>query len=173
MAVISWGIPNIFVKDLNGPQSEKPWTKLPTPVEDSTQLETTKGDKIEAKIEGGENEDVRIKRSTYALMLNIRKAKNRAAPIPSVDGVVEHHYAVMLQPEDPTCPGFSIDLSTVSVVDSYNAADGAMWEIQFDALKPERGATVKWGVVTATGGDLGGYDVTIVAEDANSGAVTP
>ncbi len=173
MAVISWGIPKIFVKDLDGAQTSNPWVKLPTPVEDSTQLETTKGDKLEAKIEGGENEDVRIKRSTYALMLNIRKAKNRTAPIPSVDGVVEHHYAVMLQPEDPTCPGFSIDLSTVSVVDSYNAADGAMWEIQFDALKPKIGATVKWGVVTATGNELEGYEVTIETADNGIETVTP
>ena len=54
MAVIGWGKPRIFVKDLDD-QSAK-WIELPTPVEDSTQLSTEKGDKQEAKIEGGENE---------------------------------------------------------------------------------------------------------------------
>lgn len=57
MAVIGWGKPRIFIKDLDA--SSPKWEELPTPVEDSTQLTTTKGDKQEAKIEGGENEDVK------------------------------------------------------------------------------------------------------------------
>ena len=147
MAVISWGQPKIWIKKL---ATGATYQLLPTPVEDSTQLETTKGDKVEAKIEGGENEDVRVKRSTYALMLNIRKAKARVAPIASSDGLVTDNYEVILQPEDPDCPGFKIDKTTVSIVDSYTAADGAIWEMQFDALKPDSGATVKWGVVSGT-----------------------
>lgn len=51
MAVIGWGKPRIFVKDLDTVSPS--WEELPTPVEDSTQLTTTKGDKKEAKIEGG------------------------------------------------------------------------------------------------------------------------
>ena len=54
MAVLAWGKPRIFVKKLGGSGS---WIELPTPVEGSTQLSTTKGDKNEAKIEGGENDD--------------------------------------------------------------------------------------------------------------------
>lgn len=51
MAVIGWGKPRVFIKDLDA--SAPKWEELPTPVEDSTQLTTTKGDKQEAKIEGG------------------------------------------------------------------------------------------------------------------------
>ena len=50
MAVLAWGKPRIFVKKLGVGGS---WIELPTPVEGSTQLSTTKGDKNEAKIEGG------------------------------------------------------------------------------------------------------------------------
>ena len=90
MAVIGWGKPRVFIKDLDA--SAPKWEELPTPVEDSTQLTTTKGDKQEAKIEGGENEDVKYGKNTYALALNIRAAKGRKRPVSDSDGVV----AIML-----------------------------------------------------------------------------
>jgi hypothetical protein len=145
MSKLSWGKPRIFVKDIE--TSGATWIEHPTPVEDSSTLTTEKGEKVEAKIEGGDNEDVRIKRSTYAFNYRIRKAKDRPKPLPSSDGVVAKHYSVMLQPEDPTCLGFCIDKATASVLDDYTAADGAAWELQFDALKPDNGDTVKWGTV--------------------------
>lgn len=148
MAVIGWGKPRIFVKDLD---AETPkWEELPTPVEDSTQLVTTKGEKQEAKIEGGENEDVKYSRNTYALNLNIRAAKGRQRPISDEDGVVAHNYAVVLQPEDIAVQGFAIEKSTVSVEDTFTTADGGVWAYAFDALKPASGKQVKWGVVTVT-----------------------
>ena len=145
MAKIPWGKPRIFVKDADAANSNA--YELFTPVEDSTELTPTKGDKLEAKIEGGENEDVKYKRSTYALTFNIRKAKGRKAPFPARDGVVDHHFAVMLQPEDPTCEGFYIEANTVSIDDTYTAADGAIWQIQMDAVAAQSGDTVKWGQV--------------------------
>lgn len=146
MAKLSWGKPRIFVKDIDATNAQ--WSEVPTPVEGSTELTPTKGDKMEAPIEGGELEDVKYKRSTYVLSYNVRKAKGRTAPFPSTDGLVDHHYAIMLQPEDPTCEGFYIEGSTVGVDDTYTAADGAMWQIQHDAIKAASGDTVKWGIVT-------------------------
>lgn len=150
--ILSWGKPRIWVKDLD--TSGADWVEVPTPAEDTTELVTTAGDKIEAKIEGGENEDVRVKRSTYQLNYTIRKAKNRTAPIASEDGVVVNHYAVMLQPEDASCVALSIDKSTVSVEDTFTAADGAMWVIHHDALKPASGNQVKWGTITVGSGGV-------------------
>lgn len=150
MAVISWGKPAIYIKDID--DNSASWIKLPDAVEDSVELSTTEGDKLEAKIEGGENEDVRVKRSTYELNLSIRKAKGRTAPVASDDGVVAHNYQVMLQPEDTACIGFAIDKANVSVLDTFTAADGAAWQLKFSALKPESGAQVKWGVVTVSDG---------------------
>lgn len=151
MAVIGWGKPRIFIKDLD---AETPvWEELPTPVEDSTTLETTKGDKQEAKIEGGENEDVKYGRNTYALNLSIRAAKGRQRPMSDEDGVIAHNYAVVLQPEDPMVQGFAIEKSTASVEDNFTSAEGGVWAYAFDALKPASGKQVKWGVVKVTESD--------------------
>lgn len=149
MAVIGWGKPDIFIKDLD---AEAPkWEKLPTPVEGSTQLATTKGDKSEAKLEGGENEDVKYGKNTYALTLNIRAAKGRKRPISDTDGVVAHNYAVALRPEDPEVQGFCFEKSAVSVEDTFTSADGGVWAYTFDALKPsEDGKQIHWGKIKVT-----------------------
>ena len=109
---------------------------------------------MEAPIEGGELEDVKYKRSTYVLAYNIRKAKGRKAPFPAVDGLVDDHYGVLLMPEDDTCEGFLIESSTVGVDDTFNASDGAIWQIQHDAVKAATGDTVKWGTVQLSGTTL-------------------
>ena len=168
MANIAWGKPKLFVKDIDDTQNGA-WYELPTPVEDSTELGSEKGDKLEAKIEGGENEDVKYKRSTYSLAFNIRKAKKRQAPFPSLDGVVNHHYAVLLQPEDPAVEGFYIEKTTVSIDETFTAADGAMWQCQLEALKAASGDTVKWGIVTlATTGSGANLSQTISFTEASS-----
>ena len=157
MSRISWGKPRIFVLDkepVTGqtyPEANK-WYELYTPVEDSTQLSVSKGDKMEARIEGGEAEDIKYKRSTYSVAFNIRKGKAKAGqvrklPFKAIDGRVEHKFSVLLQPEDPTCEGFYIENVAVTIDDTYSSADGGMWQIQMDAIKASTGDTVKWGVV--------------------------
>lgn len=145
MAVIGWGKPRVFVKKVG----DTSWSELPTAVEGSTSLATTKGSKTEAKIEGGENEDVRYSKNTYALTLNIRAAKARKRPFDDNDGIIEGNYEVMLQPEDAEVDGFYMQKSTVSVEDTWTAADGGVWVYTFDALKPDDNTDqVKWGVVS-------------------------
>lgn len=100
MSVLAWGKPRIFVKDLD--EASAKWKEVPTPVENSTQLTPTKGDKKEAKVEGGENEDVRYSKNTYALAYQIRIAKGKVMPFEHDDGIIAHNYAVAVQPEDPT-----------------------------------------------------------------------
>lgn len=156
MSRISWGKPRIFVKDTDGGSGAK-WIELYTPAENTTTLTVTKGDKLEAKIEGGGVEDVKYKRATYSLTFNIRKGKNpgessaRKLPFHPIDGYVDHQFAVMLQPEDPSCEGFLIEFNAVTIDETYSSADGGMWEIQMDALRPASGDTVKWGLVTLSG----------------------
>ena len=130
------------------------WHELYTPIENSTQLNVTKGEKLEARIEGGGAEDVKYKRGTFGLAFNIRKGKvpgastARRLPFASVDGYVNDQFAVLLQPEDPTCEGFLIERGTVTIDESYSSTDGGVWQIQIDAIKPASGDTIKWGVVT-------------------------
>lgn len=151
MAMIGWGKPRIFYKKLN--DSAAVWEEFSTPVEGSTALSTTKGDKTEAKIEGGANEDVKYGNNTYALTFNIRAAKDRPRPIDDVDGVISENYAIVLQPEDKEVQGFAIEASTASVEDNFSTADGGVWAYTFDALVPTQTSMttkkqVQWGVVT-------------------------
>lgn len=148
MSVVSWGKPKLFAINLDDPEAI--WIQLPTPVEDTTELTTTKGDKKEAKIEGGENEDVRYGKNTYVLTANIRATKGRKRPFADVDGVIEGNYAFVLQPEDPTNQGFVMRKTTVSVEDTFTAADGGIWAYSFDALKDGDHKQVEWGVITVS-----------------------
>ena len=66
MAQLSWGKPKIEFGKL-GADGAAPtkWDKLEyDPVENSTKLTTSKGEKKEAKVEGGENEAVKYSRNT-------------------------------------------------------------------------------------------------------------
>mgnify|MGYP005931053823 CR=1 FL=1 len=151
MAQLSWGKPTIeFGKcDANG-AAPTAWTKLAyDPVENSTKLTPTKGEKKEAKVEGGENEAVKYAKNTYVFEFEIRAAKGRSKAIPDADGVVEGEYAVRLTPEDPTVEGILIEKATVSVEETFDTAEGKKWKYTFDVLKPASGNQVKPYIVSA------------------------
>lgn len=152
MSNLSWGKPRIFVKDLDAEAAK--WKELNTPAQDTTELQSTKGDKMEAPIEGGENEEVKYKDGQYAVVYNIRKYKGRSVPIPNKNGVAHHHYAFCLMPEDNTNIGFYIEKTTASVDDTFTPADGAVWAVQHDAIAATSGNTVKWGTVVIEEGKL-------------------
>ena len=160
---LSWGKCTLFIKKYG----DTKWKRLVTPVEDSTNLTPTQGDKMEAKIEGGTNEAVKYKSNTYQLTYNIRKAQGRKQPIANKDGVVKDEYAVMLQPEDDTTDGFYIERTSVNVQDTFTTADGAIWQLTHDALEPTKGNTVKWGQVTVSQTGTGESAVNKVAFSEN------
>lgn len=148
MSVLGWGKCRLFAKDIDDTDAD--WFEFPTPAEGSTTLETTKGDKQEAKVEGGENEDVRYAKSTYTLNANIRAAKGRKKPIQDSDGIIDHNYAIAVQPEDPLATGIYIPKAKPSVNDTWSTEEGGIWEYAFDALKNEGTTQVQMGVITVT-----------------------
>jgi len=148
MAQVSWGKPTLYYKDLD--ESTPKWRLAPTPAEGTTSIETSKGDKKEAKIEGGENEDVKYNKSTYALTFDIRATKNRKKIVSDEDGVVAHNYAFAVVPEDSACYGILIEKSNVSVETKYSAEDGVTHTYTVDALKPASGNQVKFGIINVT-----------------------
>lgn len=157
MSVLGWGKCRLFAKDIDSPSAK--WFEFPTPVENSTILETSKGDKQEAKVEGGENEDVRYAKSTYVLNANIRAAKDRKKPIQDSDGIVDHNYAVAVQPEDPEAIGVYIPKAKPSVEDTWSTEEGGIWNYAFDALKNDTTTQIQMGVISVSGsGDT--LDVT-------------
>ncbi len=138
---ISWGKPKIEVKKLGTEPVE--WQEFATPVESSTQLTTTQGEKMEAKIEGGENEAVKYKKNTYQLVFNVRQVPERTDPIVDSDGVVEDEYSVRVTPENAEALGILIDRSSVNVQKTFEANGGLVKVYTFDVLKPETGDAVK------------------------------
>ncbi len=135
---LSWGKPKIWCAPLvDGVEGE--WFELPTPVEGSTTLSVTKGDKKEAKVEGGDVECVKYNKNTYALELEIRGALEdggiREKPFVDDDGVIAGNFALKLQPENPNAEGIYIRRSKVSFEPSYSSEDGTKWKYTFDAIR--------------------------------------
>ena len=149
--IIGWGKPRIIIRKIGS----ETYVELYTPVEDSTELTTTKGDKKEAKIEGGENEAVKYSKNTYALAATVRSGSEngvtRKKPVSDSDGVVEGEYELWLQPENPEAPGLHMLRCVISVEDGWTAADGGTWTYTFDAVKEAGHDQVEWGKVTITG----------------------
>lgn len=160
MAEVNWGLPRQFVKKLGDPTVKI--IEIYRPVESSTQLTTTKGEKKEAKIEGGENEAVKYNKNTYALATAVRQltedGKHRPKPLPDSDGIIEGEYEYWLQPEDPTAIGMHMARCKISVEDNWNATDGGNWTYTFDAIKDGTKDQVEWGTVTVTGDYLKATD---------------
>lgn len=149
--ILSWGKPRIIVqKDEEGAI----YRELNTPVDDSTNLETTEGDKTEAKIEGGEIEAVRYDKSTYKLALQIRLKADDKMPFENKDGVVSGVYKVWVKPEDAAAYGFHMAQAHVSVKTSFTANDGILVNVAFDALSTGGSvAQCQFGMVNITEAD--------------------
>lgn len=144
---IGWGKPNIIAKDLDTEGAK--WFKLPTPKDGTTQLSTNKGDKKEATIEGGQNEDERYNANTYTLAYSLRRNTTRKKPFPDKDGVIAHRYAVFVQPENIKVPGPFLQKTVVSIEDSFDTTDGGMLPYSHDTLVPDDDSNqVKWGTIT-------------------------
>ena len=190
MATISWGKPKIFI----GAAGAAPLTTastsgayafslLSTPVEDSTNLTGTQGDKTEATIEGGEAEATKYNAATFELTMNVRMALDTVGNnevyrylAPALykattgnDAYKEYtksNVAVVLIPDEEKAPGFFCPACSVNIMETYTAADGAMWEItlapnvtandkavnfgQFYAVKKTAGGVDTYQIVTGT-----------------------
>lgn len=135
---LSWGKPILEVaKITNGVIGA--YTALPIPVQDSTKLTPTAGDKQEAPIEGGDLEDIFYSKNKYAAEFEIRKSKGRVMPIGHNDGVIVDEYAFRLTPEDPSVPGWQMPRGRFHVEPSWDAKNGEKWKYVFDALIPYDG----------------------------------
>lgn len=152
MSVISWGKPKIEVAPfVEGVLPAEPtWAELPTSKEGSSQLSTTKGNKQEAKGEGGEFVDVRYSANGYSFSTEVFVKVGATRSIQDVDGVVATNYSIRLTPEDPTAEGFVFDKASVSVEESWTSADGKLLKYTFDALKPTTGQMCKPFTAPAT-----------------------
>jgi hypothetical protein len=142
---ISWGKPTIWVRKIADGEE---WKKFATPVEDSTQINPTKGDKLEAPIEGGGNEAVKYKKNTNEVVFDVRQVPERTDPITEVDGVTEGEYELKIIPENELALAAHVKRSACSVEPKYTSADGFIKSYTFDVLQPEEGAQIDYGVAS-------------------------
>ena len=163
MAVLNWGAPKIeYIKAKNGAPDTTgdTWHTFGDIVEGTTALETTAGDKVEAKNEAGEVIDTRQNKSTFSLSFELFKKKGETKPIQDDDGVITQNYAIRLTPEDPTTEGFIFPNASVSLDETYTAADGTHYKYTFNALKP----SANYGTGTTKGKMMQPY----LASDSDS-----
>ncbi len=130
---------------------------FPEAVENSLNLITTKGEKKEAKVEGGGTEAVKYGKNTYGLEVSFRRgldSNGKKIVFPTdedeIDGVIDGVYALRVQPEDKTVGGLTVMEVIISTEDTFTAADGAIKKFTFDFIKPEQDAegkdvqTINW-----------------------------
>lgn len=140
---VGWGAPSILVRKVSDTAGE--WQAFATPVDGTTSLEATQGDKMEAAIEGGTNEAVKYKANTYQLTFDVRQVPERTDPIEELDGVVADEYAVRILPEDPKAIAALIQRAAVNVQAKFDSENGLVRTYTFDALKPAEGPQVRLG----------------------------
>lgn len=150
MSQIGWGKNRHFVKNLskNGGIRE-----LPTPVEDTFELATEKGDKLEAKIEGGEYKDVRYKKNSNTVTFDIFVAKGEKKPFADKAGVIDDEFEYWEQPEDASVPaGIHISRARISCEVKGNTAEGTKYTYTVEPLTPSNKAIdpLQIGTVTVT-----------------------
>lgn len=140
---LSWGaIKGYYSPVVNG--VETGWHALPNIVDDSLVINTEKGDKMEAPIEGGQNEFVQYKKSTFSIEWEHRDALEdgglRAKPFTDVDGVIAGVYALKFIPETSGARGIYVKRCSMSCEDSYSSEDGIKWKYTADVLASENEA---------------------------------
>lgn len=139
MSTISWGKPTLRVAPVNLDGTFGAIKTLPTPVQDSTQLTTEKGNKLEAPLEGGALADVKYDNNKYTCVLELYKTKGANKPIKDDNGVIQQEFALFLTPEDPTNEGWAMRRASASIEDTWTAGIGFKWKYTFEALKPVSG----------------------------------
>lgn len=149
MAKILWGKPKITVNNV---------VIDATPVEDSTSLTTTRGEKHEARVEGGGNEATRYDKGNFTLEFEIRFAKNRPMPLADKceDGKIKGGpYPVSVESaDDADAPKMTMNAGEGSYEDLYSADEGARRHYYFDSTIPSSGSTeqITWtGIGSASG----------------------
>lgn len=134
---VGWGAPKIGLKKAG----ETEIKFFATPVEGTTTLEASQGDKMEAKIEGGTNEAVKYKANTYNLTFDVRQVPERTDPVEGLDGVVEGEYMVIIYPENDNAIHAVLKRTVINIQEKFDAENGLVRTYTFDVLKPSDGSS--------------------------------
>lgn len=149
--ILAWGKCEVKATPIaNSGASVQAAVTFPIPVEGSTQLTTTQGDKQEAKIEGGQVVAVRFNANTYELSFDIRLHSSQTSlPLDGTDGVIPGEFTVQIKPlENTAAPGVTIARASGNVQIGYTSENGTIATYTFSSLLPESGNQVTVGVIS-------------------------
>lgn len=160
MKKLMWGLALLAIAKKTTP-GYSDFKKFPEIVEGTLNLITTKGEKKEAKVEGGGVEAVKYGKNGYGLEASFRRGLDSSGQViklpfedDMVDGVVDGVYYLRVQPEDKTAGGISVKEVVITTEDTHTAADGAIVKVSFDFIKPEpksdgtQDPTIDWSPIT-------------------------
>lgn len=156
--ILSWGECDVYTKKAG----EATYKKEPKPVDQSTTVEPSEGEKMEAKVEGGKLEAAQQLANSYLAKYQLRVAESKNSNITHKNGVVDEEYSLAIVPKNKAAIGIIIDRASVNVLDNtFNSKEGIVDEYCYTALEPADGSEmVKRGVLTVTGDDTSGYTIT-------------
>lgn len=142
---IQLGKPKISFAESTGAGKSGDWTLIDTPRENTTTLDTTEGETIEATEEGGEVVEHIEGADKYVLSFEVFVKKGTPLPFTDVDGVIQGEYAFKVESAlDSSAPSFQIDRATVNASIQYAPNDSLRIKYNVTALKPTDGSkTVK------------------------------
>ena len=139
--ILSWGKCKIAVSPVDGTGAISFGT-VPTPVENSTSLETTQGDKQEAKTEGGEIVAVRYGSNSYQLVFDCFVDSELAVPAMGKDGIVAGEYSVTItNEENKKAAVVTINRATCNAQIMYSSEEGIKVRYTFSSVKDTTGDT--------------------------------
>lgn len=165
-----WGKCSIYTSLLGPSGDPTVWHKWTEPAENSTKVASSKGEKRELKVEGGETEAVRYGANSYTAEAEFRIGNDTSLPIEHNDGVVNGEFAMRIVGDNPAARGVRIDRCVLSIEESADMQEGMKVKLVADVLKPKAGNSVKYEtidtgttnpltVVLTGDGGLGGWRV--------------
>jgi len=151
--ILAWGKCQIKATPIEGSGATiESAVTFPTPVDGTTQLTTTQGDKTEAKIEGGGIEAVRFNKNTYELAFDVRLGGTRTDQMGAHDGLVDGEFQVEVKSLDySTAPSCKINRSTCNVQVSYTSAVGFTAHYVFISVEPSSGDQITFTAGSSAG----------------------
>ena len=160
MARLQWGKPKIYFAnakstanggyELKTPIASASYTLFHSIKEGTANLTTNKGDKAEAKGEGGEIVDARYNANSYTLEFEVFAKDNEVIQMPSINGVIQGIFSVIIYPEDYTnLDAIAIQCATASVEENWNATDGKIYKYTFEVILPAEDATSGQSMILA------------------------
>jgi hypothetical protein len=102
----------------------------------TSSMNVSEGSATEMKDEDGNVVDSFTEANKYELTLGIIKRRGDKKPIEDVNGMIIDNYAVKAMYKDATLGGFLFANASVSVADTWTAADGEIWQYKFVGLLP-------------------------------------